>query len=93
MEFLATAESGAAWARAGGALFPHKDQDLDLYPDQLSRIQAQMLLKANVFRFDASDMMPAKVGAGLFWEGMVELVSGEKPEKVLHKIEKSWPEE
>jgi alpha-glucoside transport system substrate-binding protein len=26
MEFLATGESGQAWARAGGALFAHKDQ-------------------------------------------------------------------
>jgi alpha-glucoside transport system substrate-binding protein len=91
MEFLATSASGEAWARAGGALFPHKDQNLDAYPDKLSRAQAQMLLNAQVFRFDASDMMPAKVGAGTFWSGMVDLVSGKKPDKVLNKIEKSWP--
>ncbi len=91
MEFLATSESGEAWARAGGALFPHKDQNLDVYPDKLSRAQAEMLLNAKVFRFDASDMMPAKVGAGSFWKGMVDLVSGKKPDRVLKKIEKSWP--
>ena len=91
MEFLATSESGEAWARAGGALFPHKDQNLDAYPDKLSRIQAEMLLNAKVFRFDASDMMPAKVGAGSFWKGMVDIVSGKKANKVLKKIDKSWP--
>lgn len=90
MEFLATGKSGEAWARAGGALFPHKDQKLDAYPDKLSRVQAEMLLNAKVFRFDASDMMPAKVGAGYFWEGMVDIASGKKPDKVLGKIEKSW---
>jgi alpha-glucoside transport system substrate-binding protein len=93
MEFLATSESGEAWARAGGALFPHKHQNLDAYPDKLSRAQAEMLLNAEVFRFDASDMMPAKVGAGTFWKGMVDLVGGKKPDKVLDKIEKSWPKQ
>lgn len=91
MEFLTTSKSGEAWARAGGALFPHKDQNLDAYPDKLSLIQAEMLLNAKVFRFDASDMMPAKVGSGSFWKGMVDIVSGKKANKVLKKIDKSWP--
>ncbi len=93
MEFLATGESGRAWARAGGALFAHQDQDLDAYPDRLSRAQAEMLLKAEIFRFDASDMMPAKVGAGTFWTGMTDLVGGAKADKVLKRIEKSWPQD
>jgi alpha-glucoside transport system substrate-binding protein len=42
----------------------------------LTRAQAEMLLNAKIIRFDASDMMPAKVGAGTFWEGMVDLVGG-----------------
>ncbi|MGD9213058.1 MAG: ABC transporter substrate-binding protein [Desulfobacteraceae bacterium] len=92
MEFLATGKSGEAWAGAGGALFPHKDQNLDAYPDKLSRAQAEMLLNAKVFRFDASDMMPAKVGAGSFWKGMVDIASGKKTDSVLKNIEKSWPE-
>jgi alpha-glucoside transport system substrate-binding protein len=91
MEFLTTGKSGEAWARAGGALFPHKDQNLDAYPDKLSRAQAKMLLNAKVFRFDASDMMPAEVGAGTFWEGIVDIVSGKKPDDVLQKIDQSWP--
>jgi alpha-glucoside transport system substrate-binding protein len=91
MEFLTTGKSGEAWARAGGALFPHKDQNLDAYPDKLSYAQAKMLLNAKVFRFDASDMMPAEVGAGTFWEGMVDIVSGKKPDEVLQKIDQSWP--
>lgn len=92
MEFLATGKSGEAWARSGGALFPHKDQNLDAYPDKLSRAQAKMLLDANVFRFDASDMMPAKVGAGSFWEAIVDLTSGKNADGILDKIEKSWPQ-
>jgi len=91
MEFLATWESAEVWAEAGGALFPYKDQDLNAYPDALSRAQAELLLNAKVFRFDASDLMPAEVGAGSFWAGMVDLVNGKPIDEVLNDIEASWP--
>ena len=92
MEFLATWESGEAWARAGGALFPYKKQDIGAYPTELERKQAELLLNAKVFRFDASDLMPAEVGAGTFWTGMVDAVSGVPLDRVLQEIEDSWPD-
>ena len=91
MEFLATWESGIAWARTGGALFPYRNQDLSAYPTALERAQAELLLEAKVFRFDASDLMPAEVGAGTFWTGMVDYVSGVPLDRVLDDIEASWP--
>jgi alpha-glucoside transport system substrate-binding protein len=91
MEYLTTGESGKAWAQSGGALFPHKDQDLNWYPTEIARVQAKLLLEAEVFRFDASDLMPAEVGAGTFWTGMVDYISGVPLDKVLDSIEKSWP--
>ncbi len=91
LKFLATWESGVAWAKAGGALFPYKNQDLSAYPTELERAQAELLLNAKVFRFDASDLMPAEVGAGTFWTGMVDYVSGVSVDKVLDDIEASWP--
>jgi alpha-glucoside transport system substrate-binding protein len=38
--------------------------------------------------------MPAEVGAGTFWSGMVDWVSaaGENTEAVFQQIEDSWPE-
>jgi alpha-glucoside transport system substrate-binding protein len=92
MEYLTTGESGKAWAQAGGALFPHKDQNLDWYPTEIARAQAELLLEAEVFRFDASDLMPAEVGAGTFWTGMVDYISGVPLDRVLDTIEDSWPE-
>jgi alpha-glucoside transport system substrate-binding protein len=92
MEFLATWESGKTWAAAGGALFPYIKQDLSVYPTELERAQAELLLNAKVFRFDASDLMPAEVGAGSFWTGMVDYVSGVDVDDVLEDIEASWPE-
>jgi alpha-glucoside transport system substrate-binding protein len=91
MEYLATWESAKTWASAGGALFPYKTQDLSAYGNELERAQAELLLNAKVFRFDASDLMPAEVGAGTFWTGMVDYVSGVSADKVLAEIEKSWP--
>jgi alpha-glucoside transport system substrate-binding protein len=92
MEYLATWESGRTWAAAGGALFPYIKQDLSVYPTELERAQAELLLNAKVFRFDASDLMPAEVGAGTFWTGMVDYVSGIDVDRVLDDIEASWPE-
>jgi alpha-glucoside transport system substrate-binding protein len=93
MEFLTSWKAGEAWAKAGGALFPYKDQDLNAYPDSLTRIQAELLLNADVFRFDASDLMPAAVGNGSFWTGMVDLVNGKDLDEVLNTIDESWPQE
>jgi len=92
MEFLTTWASAESWAEAGGALFPHKDQNLDAYPDALARAQAELLVNAEVFRFDASDLMPAEVGAGSFWSGMVDLVNGKSIDDVLRAIEAIWPQ-
>lgn len=45
-----------------------------------------------VFRFDASDLMPAAVGAGTFWTAMVDWIAlGEESQAVLDKVEASWP--
>ena len=43
------------------------------------------------FRFDASDLMPAAVGAGSFWQGMTEWINGKSTAEVLGTIESSWP--
>ncbi len=90
MEFLATWESGEAWARSGGALFPYVNQDLSAYSSELERLTAQALVEAEVFRFDASDLMPAAVGAGTFWAGMVDFVGGQDLDTVLRQIESGW---
>ncbi len=92
LEYLTTWESGESWARAGGALFPHQDQDFDDYGSSIEADLARILVNAEVFRFDASDLMPAEVGAGTFWTGMTDAVTGVPIEEVLDMIEDSWPE-
>ena len=92
LTFLTTWEACAPWARIGGALFPHKDQDFNDYGNSLEREIAKVLVNATVFRFDASDLMPTEVGSGSFWTGMVNYASGaESAEEALKVIEETWP--
>jgi alpha-glucoside transport system substrate-binding protein len=52
-----------------------------------------MVAGATTVGFDASDLMPAEVGAGTFWSGMIDWVAanGENTEEVFQAIEDSWP--
>jgi alpha-glucoside transport system substrate-binding protein len=93
MKYLTTGESTKAWLQSGGFVSPHKDTPLDWYPTEADRGYAEILQNADTFRFDASDLMPGQVGAGSFWKGMVDYVSGEDLDKVLQRIDESWPEE
>jgi alpha-glucoside transport system substrate-binding protein len=45
-----------------------------------------------VFRFDASDLMPAAVGSGTFWTGMVDWIGGKSTADTLTFVEQSWPQ-
>ncbi|MBA2696560.1 MAG: carbohydrate ABC transporter substrate-binding protein [Actinobacteria bacterium] len=93
MEFLTSDEFGAEWAQAGGWLSPHTTFDVSNYPDDTRRTVAELASRSDVFRYDASDLMPAEVGAGTFWEGSVEWIQGDvTTDEMLTSIEESWPE-
>lgn len=89
MQYLVTGEAQEIWAGLGGFLSPSKSVDLDVYPDDMTRKIAEALVGADVFRFDASDLMPAAVGAGSFWTGTLDYVGGEDVDSVLETIEAS----
>lgn len=89
MQYLATPKPHEIWAAKGGFLSPHRGVSLDTYPDDITRLQAETLAGAEVFRFDGSDLMPAAVGAGTFWTGTVDYVAGEDLDTVLQTIEAS----
>jgi len=94
MEFITSDQFGGPWAEAGGWLSPHTTFDNSQYSDDITRQIAELVQESDVFRFDASDLMPAEVGAGTFWDNMVAWVAGEKElEQALSDIEESWPED
>ncbi len=91
MTFLTSDEFGAEWAQAGGWLSPHATFDASNYADETTRNIAELAANADVFRFDASDLMPKQVGSGTFWTGMVDWLEGDSSEDALKAIEDSWP--
>jgi alpha-glucoside transport system substrate-binding protein len=74
LTYLATPESGEAWAQAGGYHAPHVTFDLDNYPDPFARRIGQLLQSADTLVFDGSDQMPPAVGTGTFWDGVTYYV-------------------
>ena len=83
---------GGPWAKTGGFLSAHKEFDSSNYPDQTLKDIAAIGAKATVFRFDASDAMPGKVGTGSFWKGMVAWTADQQDEATtLKNIDDSWP--
>jgi alpha-glucoside transport system substrate-binding protein len=93
MEYLATAESAQAWIEVGGFVSPNKSVPLSWYTTYPSSGLAEIVAGATTLRFDASDVMPAEVGQGTFWSGMVDWVAndGEGEEQIFQEIEQGWP--
>ena len=62
VKYLATPEAASIWAKRGGFSSPNKNVDPSVYPDEITRTTATALAKATTFRFDMSDLAPAKFG-------------------------------
>jgi len=91
MKFLASPESGIAWAQAGGFVSPHKTFDISVYPAGIDLASGQAIASADVFRFDGSDAMPGAVQP-VFWAGMVDYVNGGDLDAILATIQASFSE-
>jgi alpha-glucoside transport system substrate-binding protein len=92
MKYMSTKDFGAAAAKAGGYLSPHKDFDLSNYPNQFTKDVAAIPYKATVFAFDGSDAMPGAVGSGSFWKEMTSWVADkESLDTALKNIDKTYP--
>jgi alpha-glucoside transport system substrate-binding protein len=89
MSFLATGASADPWIKQGGGLFPHKDQNVDLYPTKLEANFAKIILSAKAARFDASDAMPSAVNQA-FWKGTTDWVTGTALDQVLKDIDAAY---
>jgi len=87
MRYLASAGAQQIWVSELGKLSANQRVNPAAYPDVLTRAAAEILVNAEVFRFDGSDLMPAAVGSGAFWEGILMYVGGEDLDSVLEYIE------
>lgn len=90
--YLTTAGWNNTKAALGTWFSPHLGLDTANVADPVNKVAVDILQNATLFRFDASDVMPAEVGAGSFWREMTAWVAEDKSnDAVLDAIEASWP--
>ncbi|KGE20231.1 ABC transporter substrate-binding protein [Paenibacillus wynnii] len=91
LEFFTTGESIKTWVQSGGVIAPMNDASLDWYSSESDRAMAKLVQDASTLRFDGSDLMPGSVGAGTFWKGMTDYVSGTATlDQALEQIQSGW---
>ncbi|WP_298905930.1 ABC transporter substrate-binding protein [uncultured Aliiroseovarius sp.] len=90
MEFLKSPIAHEIWMAQTGFLTPHKGVNTDVYKDPTVAKMNDILLNADTFRFDGSDLMPGAVGAGVFWTGMVDYAGGKDAAEVAASIQSTW---
>ena len=90
--------SSPQWANsrikvAPGWVSANEKVDQSLYTDPIDQLSAKYLADSTAtFRFDASDAMPAAVGAGAEWTAMVDWFgSGKSIKDVAAEIDAAWP--
>ena len=90
MEYLTQPDFTRPGIEAGVFVSPSANADPSWYREQ-ERGLAELLQNANSVRFDGSDLQPAQVGAGSFWQGIVDYVQGSDLDTVLNNIDQTWP--
>ncbi len=91
--FLSSAEFATAKVALGTWVSANSGVPLDTYANPIDKLSAQYLTDPNgTFRFDASDLMPAAVGAGAEWKELTAWFAEDKSTAdVLAAIDAAWP--
>jgi alpha-glucoside transport system substrate-binding protein len=90
IDFIKAPVAHEIWMAQSSFLTPLKSVNTDAYANDQMKKQGEFLLNATTFRFDGSDLMPGKIGAGSFWTGMVDFVGGKDAQTVAQEIQTSW---
>jgi alpha-glucoside transport system substrate-binding protein len=94
-QFLATPEGIQKWIAAGSAISTNTTTPADWYAGAYKlKVASEIANNAKGIGFDASDLMPGKVGAGTFWTQSVQWTNngGTNTDAVLKAIDDSWPQ-
>ncbi|WP_420712569.1 ABC transporter substrate-binding protein [Frigidibacter sp. RF13] len=90
IEWLKTPIAHEVWMAQSGFLTPLKSVNVEAYGNDALKKQGEILLNATTFRFDGSDLMPGKIGAGAFWTGMVDYAGGKAAADVAAQVQAEW---
>jgi alpha-glucoside transport system substrate-binding protein len=90
-EYMSTPEFADARVKLGGVISANKGADPSLASSEFLTEAMKTLQDPNTtLRFDASDLMPATVGSGSFWKGMVSWIDGKSTDEVLSDIQAGY---
>jgi alpha-glucoside transport system substrate-binding protein len=92
VDFLKLPLAHELWMAQSGFVTPLKGVNAAAYANDALRKQGEILAGASTFRFDGSDLMPGKIGAGAFWTGMVDFVGGKSAAETGAAMQKAWDE-
>ncbi|MCC4249971.1 MULTISPECIES: ABC transporter substrate-binding protein [Microbacterium] len=91
VEFMSTPEFADARVKLGGVISANKGADPSLASSEFLQEAMKVVQDpSTTLRFDASDLMPATVGAGSFWKGMVSWIDGTPTDEVLSNIQAGY---
>lgn len=90
IDFIGSPIAHELWMAQTGFISAHLGANPELYATDVAKKQGEIMRYATTFRFDASDLMPGKIGAGSFWTGMVDYTGGKDAKDVAHDIQKTW---
>ena len=90
IEFLKTPIAHEVWMAQSSFLTPFKSANPETYANGPMKKQGEILLNSTTFRFDGSDLLPGKIGAGAFWTAMVDYVGGKSSADVAESVQKAW---
>ena len=91
--YLSSSLFASNQVKLGGWVSANSGVDLSLYQDPISKLSAEYLTKTDAtFRFDASDLMPAAVGAGAEWKQLTAwFATDQSTQTTLQNIDAAWP--
>jgi alpha-glucoside transport system substrate-binding protein len=91
-EWMTTADyANSLAANSTGLASANVNADPNLFKGIAAVAQKAFVDTGSQFRFDGSDAMPSAVGAGSFWVGMTDWITGKSTQETLDFIEDSWP--
>ncbi|WP_246159891.1 ABC transporter substrate-binding protein [Microbacterium rhizomatis] len=91
LEYMSTPEFANARVKLGGVISANLNADPKLASSEFLTEAMTLLQDPNTtVRFDASDLMPATVGSGSFWKGMVSWIDGKDQATVLSDIQAGY---
>jgi alpha-glucoside transport system substrate-binding protein len=89
IRYLVSPEAQAYWTSGTGALSANRNLSLVFYPDVLSKNAAQIMQKADIVVFDASDMMPGRMN-NEFWSAIMSYVENPgRLDSILRSLEQT----